>query len=70
MKHIFNCITNIIITSTKKKLIFKPIKTFIKHYFRHGGYKDGVPGLIWCMVHTIHPTMFWLKVLEHGNNKT
>jgi len=48
----------------KRKLIFKPLKTFIKHYLRHGGFKDGIPGLIWCTVHTIHPIMFWMKVLE------
>jgi glycosyltransferase involved in cell wall biosynthesis len=48
----------------KNKLIFKPFKTFVKHYLRHGGFKDGVPGLIWSMIHTLHPMMFWLKVLE------
>jgi len=52
------------IDEVKKKLIFKPIKTFIKHYLKRGGYKDGVPGLIWCMIHTLHPMMFWMKTLE------
>lgn len=54
----------------KNKLIFKPFKTFIKHYFKHGGFRDGVPGLIWCMIHTLHPVMFWLKVLEGVQKKS
>jgi len=53
----------------KNKLIVKPFKIFIKHYFRHGGYKDGIPGLIWCTIHTLHPMIFWLKVLEGVQKK-
>jgi len=53
------------IKKIKKQLVWKPFKLFFKHYVKNSGYKDGVPGLIWCMIHTIHPVMFWLKVLEH-----
>jgi glycosyltransferase involved in cell wall biosynthesis len=54
----------------KSKLIFKPLKTFIKHYLKHGGFRDGMSGLIWCMIHTLHPVMFWLKVLEGAQKKS
>jgi len=54
----------------KNKLIFKPFKTFIKHYLKHGGFKDGIPGLIWCTIHTLHPMIFWLKVLEGLQRKS
>ncbi len=54
----------ITINTIKKNLIFKPFKIFFKHYVKHGGYKDGVPGLVWSTVHTLHPMMFWMKVLE------
>ena len=52
---------NISVGQVKNKLIFKPVKTFIKHYLKHGGFKDGVPGLIWSVIHTLHPMMFLVK---------
>ena len=58
------------VKQVKNQLIFKPCKTFVKHYFKHGGFKDGVPGLIWCMIHTLHPMMFWLKILEAVQKNT
>jgi glycosyltransferase involved in cell wall biosynthesis len=30
------------------RLIWKPVRTFIKSYFLRGGIRDGVPGLIWA----------------------
>lgn len=58
------------IRKLKKELVWKPFKIFFKHYVKHGGRKDGVPGLIWCMVHTLHPVMFWLKVLEGAQKRS
>jgi glycosyltransferase involved in cell wall biosynthesis len=52
------------IKSVKQELVLKPFKIFFKHYAKHGGYKDGIPGLIWSTIHTIHPVMFWMKVIE------
>lgn len=54
----------------KKQLISKPIKSFFKHYFKHQGYKDGVAGLIWSMIHTLHPIIFWLKIIEILQSKS
>ncbi len=52
------------IRTLKKNLIFKPAKIFFKHYIKHKGYKDGIPGLIWSAIHTLHPMMFWMKAVE------
>ncbi|MBF0511242.1 MAG: glycosyltransferase family 2 protein [Candidatus Omnitrophica bacterium] len=48
----------------KHDLIFKTPSIFFKHYVKRGGFKDGLPGLVWSVIHTMHPMMFWLKVLE------
>ncbi|MFH1877215.1 MAG: glycosyltransferase family 2 protein [Candidatus Omnitrophota bacterium] len=48
----------------KKRLLYKSLKLFYKHYVRNRAYKDGVYGLIWSILHVISPLLFWLKVLE------
>ncbi len=52
------------ISDVKGMLIGKPIKIFFKHYVKHQGYKDGANGLVWSMIHTLHPIILWLKILE------
>lgn len=48
----------------RRRLLYKTVKTFYKHYWKEGGHKDGIYGLIWAMMNTIHPAMHWLKVTE------
>ena len=48
----------------KKRLLYKSVKLFYKHYVKHRGYRDGVYGLIWSVLHVIYPLLFWLKVFE------
>jgi glycosyltransferase involved in cell wall biosynthesis len=48
----------------KKRLVPRSVKLFYKHYIKHRGYKDGVYGLIWSVLHVIYPLLFWLKVFE------
>ena len=48
----------------KKEMLSKTLRRFFKHYFKNNGYKDGIHGLIWCLINTIMPLMFWLKVAE------
>ena len=55
---------NIEYKSIKYKLTYKSFKLFLRYYIKKKGYKDGVYGLVWSILHTIHPILFWLKVLE------
>ncbi len=48
----------------KKRILYKSVKLFYKHYVKHGAYKDGARGLVWAVLHVISPLLFWLKVLE------
>lgn len=57
------------IKDVKKQLGVKTIKVFFKHYVRHKGYRDGIYGLVWSIIHTLHPVIFWLKVLEALSHK-
>ncbi len=51
-----------------QKIVWKILKVFYKHYVKHKGYQDGIPGLMWSMIHTINPALFWLKVIEKSYN--
>ena len=46
-------------------LCFKPLSTFLKIYFRHRGYVDGFPGLVFALysglVHPVSFIKFWQK---------
>lgn len=48
----------------RRQLTIRTIKVFIKHYFKHKACKDGAGGLVWALIHTLHPVLFWMKVLE------
>ncbi|MBD3426984.1 MAG: glycosyltransferase [Candidatus Omnitrophica bacterium] len=48
----------------KKRLLYKSVKLFYKHYIKRGASRDGVHGLIWAVLHVISPLLFWLKVYE------
>jgi glycosyltransferase involved in cell wall biosynthesis len=48
------------------ELTWRSLKRFWKHYVKHQGYKDGTPGLIWCVMNTIGPQIRWLKIWEQA----
>jgi (heptosyl)LPS beta-1,4-glucosyltransferase len=48
----------------KKKILYKTVTLFFKHYFKNKAYKNGVHGFIRAVLNTMHPLFFWLKVLE------
>jgi len=48
----------------KYQLTWKSIKNFYKLYVKKSGYKDGIHGLIWCLLNVIHTQLFWMKIWE------
>jgi glycosyltransferase involved in cell wall biosynthesis len=48
----------------KYRLTWKSLKLFWKLYFRKKGYRDGMPGLAWCVLNVIGPQIKWLKIWE------
>ncbi len=45
-------------------LTWRPLKTFWKIYVRKKGYRDGLPGLVWCVGNVIGPLIKWMKIWE------
>jgi len=45
-------------------LFIKPISTFTSLYFRHKGFVDGIPGLIFATFSGLHHAMAYLKLVE------
>lgn len=50
-------------------LTWRPLKVFWKSYLKRGGYRDGLPGLVWCVIHVIGTTVFWLKVWQFAQQE-
>lgn len=48
--------------------IVKPKVTFIRLYFRHKGYKDGIRGFLWAMFSASHFPIAYYKYLTLGYN--
>jgi len=48
----------------KKKILYKTVTLFYKHYIKNKAYKNGPHGFIRAVLNTLHPLIFWLKVLE------
>jgi len=48
----------------KYRLTWKSLKLFWKLYVKKKGYKDGMYGLVWCIINVIGPQIKWLKVWE------
>jgi glycosyltransferase involved in cell wall biosynthesis len=48
----------------KYRITWKAVKTFYKLYIKKSGYKDGMHGLIWCLLNVINVQLFWMKVWE------
>lgn len=43
--------------------LVKPIYTFLNIYFRHKGFKDGVPGFLWAFFSSTHFPIAYFKYL-------
>ena len=48
----------------RPNLTFKPIKSFFKSYFKKKGYKDGIPGLVFCILFAWQHFLRWAKYWE------
>ena len=49
------------ILNTLKFLFFKPLSTFLKIYFRHRGYIDGMPGFIFALFSGLTHAVAYIK---------
>ncbi len=45
-------------------MVIAPKITFLSLYFRHGGYKDGFPGLVWAIYSALHIASSYVKYWE------
>ncbi len=59
----------IAVKEIKYNLTFQPLKLFWKLYIRKKGYKDGMYGLVWCLLHTIRRVIIWAKYWELVKDK-
>jgi len=50
----------------KYRLTWKSLKLFWKLYVKKKGYKDGMYGLVWCILNVIAPQIRWLKIWERA----
>ncbi|MBF0331518.1 MAG: glycosyltransferase family 2 protein [Candidatus Omnitrophica bacterium] len=51
------------------RLMWKSVKLFWKMYFKKQGFKDGMPGLVWCICNIIGPQIKWIKIWEKAKIK-
>lgn len=47
-----------------RSFLFKPVSIFFSLYFRHRGFVDGVPGLVFALMSSLHPPFTALKLKE------
>ena len=50
----------------KKKILYKTLTLFYKHYIKNKAYKNGPHGFIRAVLNTLHPLILWLKILERA----
>lgn len=49
-------------------MLWEPVKTFMKIYFRHKAFKDGFPGFVWAMYSGLHVASSYVKFWEKCKN--
>lgn len=54
----------------KQRLLWKSIKLFWKLYIKKHGYKDGMHGLIWCLLNVIGPQVRWMKIWDKASKQS
>ena len=52
------------VKEVKYNLTFKPLKMFFKSYFKKKGYKDGMVGLVFCVLFSWSYFLRWAKYWE------
>ncbi len=57
-------LNNLSLKELKSLLLYRPLKLFWKNYIKKKGYKDGIYGLIWCLMNIIGPELLYLKAVE------
>ncbi|UCD54852.1 MAG: glycosyltransferase family 2 protein [Candidatus Omnitrophota bacterium] len=53
-----------LLKEARHNLTFKPLKLFFKSYFKKKGYKDGVIGLVFCILFSWRHFLIWAKYWE------
>jgi glycosyltransferase involved in cell wall biosynthesis len=48
----------------KYRLCWRSVKLFWKLYVKKKGFKDGMHGLVWCILNVIGPQIKWMKIWE------
>lgn len=51
-----------------RDLVLEPLKLFRYRYFKLKGYKDGMPGLVYCLATMLYPFLQNLKLWELQHN--
>lgn len=47
-----------------REIVLEPLKHFRYRYWKSGGYKDGVPGLVYCLATALYPLLQNMKLWE------
>ena len=68
-KEMFDNFGNTKLPEVKYNLGMRPLKLFIKGYFKKKGYKDGILGLIFSILFSWSHFLKWSKYWEICNNK-
>ena len=50
-----------------REIALEPLRHFRYRYWRCQGYKDGVPGLVYCLATALYPLLQNMKLWELGN---
>jgi len=51
----------------KYRVTWKSLKLFYKLYIKKSGYKDGMHGLMWCLLNVIRIQLLWMKIWEKAD---
>lgn len=49
-----------------RELMWKSLKRFWKHYVKRQGFREGLPGLVWCVMNVIGSQIRWIKIWEQA----
>lgn len=49
-----------------RELVLEPLRLFRYRYWKLGGHRDGLPGLVYCLVTMLYPFLQYAKLWELG----
>lgn len=52
------------------RLTWKLLKIFWKGYVKKSGSKDGIPGLVWCLLDVVYLMMLWMKIWASASKQS